>query len=198
MKYLQTILMNMSDSEGQTSEAIKDMLEKLKAEKSSTECNNLLASGIEAERENSNELSLLEAHSISVNDLLQNNATLMENSSLKSILENQCLNLSLEAITDSMLSDNINSADSVKFNVEELASEFLDISPDVENINRRIVNFQCEICEKKFGKADYLYRHLRKHTGEFICPNCLGVRRFRILQIFFSPIRKIMAKKIRT
>ncbi|XP_043283704.1 zinc finger protein 236-like [Venturia canescens] len=171
----QTILMNMNDSEGQTSEAMKDILVKLKTGKSLTECSLLLPMEIEAEKENPNDLSLLDAHSINVNDLLPNNAALTENSSLKSILENQCLNLSLEAITDSMLSDNTNCVDSDKFNVEELTSEFLDITPDVATMNRRILSFQCDICEKKFGKADYLYRHLRKHTGEFVCPSCLGV-----------------------
>ena len=35
--------------------------------------------------------------------------------------------------------------------------------------------FACDICCKTFGKSAYLYRHLRKHTGEFTCVNCLAV-----------------------
>jgi hypothetical protein len=35
--------------------------------------------------------------------------------------------------------------------------------------------YNCDICNKEFHKADYLYRHLRKHTGEFTCVSCLAV-----------------------
>ncbi|PNF33038.1 hypothetical protein B7P43_G16366, partial [Cryptotermes secundus] len=35
--------------------------------------------------------------------------------------------------------------------------------------------YNCDICNKEFHKADYLYRHLRKHTGEFMCVSCLAV-----------------------
>lgn len=168
--------MNMNDSDGQTSEAMKDILEKFKAGKAITE-SSLLSPSMQAEKENHNELPLLDTNSLNVNDLLQNNGTLIENSSFKSILDNQCLNmnLGLGTITDSILSENIAGVDSVKFNVEELASDLLDIAPDVENMNRSVDNLECDICEKKFDKVDYLYRHLRKHTGEFICPVCLSV-----------------------
>ncbi|XP_075225123.1 uncharacterized protein LOC142326459 isoform X2 [Lycorma delicatula] len=35
--------------------------------------------------------------------------------------------------------------------------------------------FQCDICRKKFTKSLYLYRHLRRHTGEFTCLFCMAV-----------------------
>ncbi|XP_068086385.1 uncharacterized protein [Anabrus simplex] len=35
--------------------------------------------------------------------------------------------------------------------------------------------YSCDICNKEFLKALYLYRHLRKHTGEFTCVRCLAV-----------------------
>ncbi|XP_012251181.2 PR domain zinc finger protein 15-like isoform X2 [Athalia rosae] len=168
----QTIFFNISDAGGQTSDAMKDILEKFKAGKAITESSLLSTSSIE--KENHPDLPLLDTNSINVNDLLQNNGSLIETSSLKSILENQCLNMNL-GLSDSMLSENISTPDSVKFNVEELASELLDIVPDVDNINKRIDNLECDICDKKFDKIDYLYRHLRKHTGEFICPSCLAV-----------------------
>lgn len=45
--------------------------------------------------------------------------------------------------------------------------------------NTKIVDlgppYNCDICNKEFHKADYLYRHLRKHTGEFTCVSCLAV-----------------------
>ncbi|XP_015600835.1 zinc finger protein 33A isoform X2 [Cephus cinctus] len=172
----QTIFLNMNDSDGQTSDAMRDILEKFKAGKAITE-NSLYLSSLPNDKEHHADLPLLDTNSIIVNDLLQNNGSLIENSSLKSILENQCLNmnLGLNSIADSMLSENISAVDSVKFNVEELASELLDIVPDVDNINKKIDNLECDICDKKFEKVDYLYRHLRKHTGEFICPSCLAV-----------------------
>ncbi|KAG8224870.1 hypothetical protein J437_LFUL006464, partial [Ladona fulva] len=33
----------------------------------------------------------------------------------------------------------------------------------------------CDICSKEFHKAEYMYRHLRKHTGEFTCVSCMAV-----------------------
>ncbi|KAG7174943.1 Zinc finger protein 26-like 10 [Homarus americanus] len=33
----------------------------------------------------------------------------------------------------------------------------------------------CQICSKHFAKAEYLLRHLRKHTGDFTCQYCLKV-----------------------
>ncbi|KAK8753612.1 hypothetical protein OTU49_000649 [Cherax quadricarinatus] len=33
----------------------------------------------------------------------------------------------------------------------------------------------CQICSKHFHKAQYLLRHLRKHTGDFTCQFCLKV-----------------------
>ncbi|XP_037800156.1 PR domain zinc finger protein 15-like [Penaeus monodon] len=33
----------------------------------------------------------------------------------------------------------------------------------------------CQICRKHFHKAEYLLRHLRKHTGDFTCQHCLKV-----------------------
>ena len=44
-------------------------------------------------------------------------------------------------------------------------AKILDIGPP----------YNCDICNKEFHKADYLYRHLRKHTGEFTCVSCLAV-----------------------
>nr|CAD7447009.1 unnamed protein product [Timema bartmani] len=32
--------------------------------------------------------------------------------------------------------------------------------------------FICDICDKEFLRVNYLYRHLRKHTGEFTCITC--------------------------
>lgn len=178
----QTVFLNISDSEGQTSDAMKDILEKFKAGKAITESSLLSTSSSSSSsllvnnKENHSDLPLLDTNSINVNDLLHNNSSSMiENSSLKSILDNQCLNMNL-GLSDSMPSENISANDSVKFNVEELASELLDIVPDVDNINKRIDNLECDICNKKFDKVDYLYRHLRKHTGEFICTSCLAVR----------------------
>lgn len=164
----QMILLNMSESEGQTSDAMKDILDKFKAGKTITE-----SSIREADKETS-DLHLLDTNSINVNDLLQN-SNLLENSSLKSILENQCLNINLSSIADSILSDNVSSSDPVKFNVEELASDLLEMTNDNESLSQRIDNLDCDICGKKFDKPEYLYRHLRKHTGEFICPACLAV-----------------------
>lgn len=43
-------------------------------------------------------------------------------------------------------------------------------SPESEN-----PTYSCDICQKSFGKCSYLYRHLRKHTGEFTCVTCLAV-----------------------
>ncbi|XP_074111567.1 uncharacterized protein LOC141535507 [Cotesia typhae] len=127
------------------------------------------------EKEN-HDLSLLDS-SINTNDLLHHAGSLIENSSLKSILENQCLNMNVSSMADSILSEHISSADSVKFNVEELSSELLDIIPeDEEKISENSTeNFDCDICGKKFQRVHYLYRHLRKHTGEFICSTCLCV-----------------------
>ncbi|KAH0549382.1 PR domain zinc finger protein 15-like [Cotesia glomerata] len=127
------------------------------------------------EKEN-HDLSLLDS-SINTNDLLHHTGSLIENSSLKSILENQCLNMNVSSMADSILSEHISSADSVKFNVEELSSELLDITPDDEEkiSENSTKNFDCDICGKKFLRVHYLYRHLRKHTGEFICSTCLCV-----------------------
>ncbi|XP_071449265.1 PR domain zinc finger protein 15-like [Hetaerina americana] len=33
----------------------------------------------------------------------------------------------------------------------------------------------CDICSKEFHRAEYVYRHLRKHTGEFTCVSCMAV-----------------------
>ncbi|XP_068216047.1 PR domain zinc finger protein 15-like isoform X2 [Palaemon carinicauda] len=33
----------------------------------------------------------------------------------------------------------------------------------------------CQICPTRFHKAEYLLRHLRKHTGDFTCEKCLKV-----------------------
>ncbi|XP_034937442.1 PR domain zinc finger protein 15-like [Chelonus insularis] len=170
----QTVL-NMSDMDGQTSDAMKDIFEKFKSGKTITE-----SALIMTDKENQSDISLLDSHAISMNDFLQNSGNLMEssslNSSLKSILENQCLNINISSMADSILSDNISTADGVRFNVDELASELsLDITADDESANKKINNFDCDICGKKFQRPDYLYRHLRKHTGEFICSGCLGV-----------------------
>ncbi|XP_046987631.1 uncharacterized protein LOC124590782 isoform X1 [Schistocerca americana] len=35
--------------------------------------------------------------------------------------------------------------------------------------------YNCDICDKEFHKAIYLYRHLKKHAGEFVCVSCLTV-----------------------
>ncbi|XP_063224031.1 uncharacterized protein LOC134531919 [Bacillus rossius redtenbacheri] len=32
--------------------------------------------------------------------------------------------------------------------------------------------YTCDICQKEFHCSEYIYRHLRKHTGEFICISC--------------------------
>ena len=166
--------MNMSDSDGQTSEAMKDMLEKFKAGKTITESSFALNS-MNSEKENRNELPLLDPNSMIVGDLLQNTGAL---------LESQCLNLGLGVISDSILSENIADVDPAKFNVEEL----LDITPpEVDGINRRSENLVCDICTKKFKKVDYLYRHLRKHSGEFLCPDCMNVRfTFRLINAIFN------------
>ncbi|KAJ1523544.1 hypothetical protein ONE63_001392 [Megalurothrips usitatus] len=52
--------------------------------------------------------------------------------------------------------------------------------PSSEKRNKNAVDgktlpFNCDICHKSFGKCSYLYRHLRKHTGEFTCVTCLAV-----------------------
>ncbi|XP_022197996.2 uncharacterized protein LOC111055133 isoform X2 [Nilaparvata lugens] len=36
-------------------------------------------------------------------------------------------------------------------------------------------SYSCEICNKKFSEASYLYRHFKSHTGEFTCVVCLRV-----------------------
>lgn len=155
------ISLNVHDSEGDTSDAMKNILEKFKTEHTITD--------------KDNQHTLLDTNTINVSNLLQNSENLIENSSLKLILENQCLNINLSSMADSLLSENLSGSD-IKFNVEELSSDLLDMTPEVDNnINRQIDNLVCDICEKKFVKPEYLYRHLRKHTGEFICPLCLGV-----------------------
>lgn len=78
----------------------------------------------------------------------------------------------MENSSDSMLVD----YDAVKFYVEELSTDLLDIVRDVNNPSKGHDNLECDICEKKFDKVNYLYRHLRKHTGEFMCKLCLMVR----------------------
>lgn len=35
--------------------------------------------------------------------------------------------------------------------------------------------FKCDICKKCFVQPKYLYRHLRRHTGEFSCHSCMTV-----------------------
>ncbi|KAK3929095.1 Zinc finger protein 84 [Frankliniella fusca] len=37
------------------------------------------------------------------------------------------------------------------------------------------LHYNCDICQKSFTRGAYLYRHLRKHTGEFTCVTCLAV-----------------------
>uniref|UniRef100_A0A0C9QDN1 ZNF71_1 protein n=1 Tax=Fopius arisanus TaxID=64838 RepID=A0A0C9QDN1_9HYME len=165
----QMILLNMSETEGQNPEAIKEILEKLKIGKTTSD-----SSIREIDKDPSSDLHLLDTNSINVNELFQN-SNFIDNSSLKSILENQCLNINLSSMTDSILSDNISPSDPVKFHVEEITSELLEMANDSENISQRIDNLDCDICGKKFDKPEYLYRHLRKHTGEFICPACLAV-----------------------
>ena len=40
--------------------------------------------------------------------------------------------------------------------------------------------FICQICNKNFNKPKYLLYHLKKHTADFTCPNCLKVGKFKI------------------
>lgn len=47
-------------------------------------------------------------------------------------------------------------------------------SDDIE-VNTKAPMFVCEICQKEFTTQAYLYRHLRKHTGEFSCNYCDSV-----------------------
>lgn len=42
-------------------------------------------------------------------------------------------------------------------------------------VQTKAVMFVCEICKKEFTTQAYLYRHLRKHTGEFSCNYCDSV-----------------------
>ncbi|XP_063984024.1 zinc finger protein 184-like isoform X2 [Diachasmimorpha longicaudata] len=129
----------------------------------------------ENEQISSTNLHMLDTNSLTVNDLLQSN-NLIETSPLKSILENQgCLSITLNPLTDSILADNLSSSDPPKFNVDDLTSELLSMTNHSDRLSHQINNLDCDICGKKFDKAEYLYRHLRKHTGEFICPGCLAV-----------------------
>ncbi|PSN32133.1 hypothetical protein C0J52_11756 [Blattella germanica] len=61
------------------------------------------------------------------------------------------------------------------FDLDSVPEEATLLSED----NAKMVDmgppYNCDICNKEFHKADYLYRHLRKHTGEFTCVSCLAV-----------------------
>ncbi|XP_066601141.1 PR domain zinc finger protein 5-like isoform X2 [Prorops nasuta] len=145
----------MADNQPQSSESIglnatnqiKNSLDQRNSEKSSEENTSV--------KDISSEISILNASDINVNDLLQTSGCYNINSS-ESILT-------------------VNGVDNVKFNVDELATELLKIVSDVHDQSNNINNLDCDICNKKFDKVDYLYRHLRKHTGEFICTTCLVV-----------------------
>ncbi|KAJ9593853.1 hypothetical protein L9F63_027503 [Diploptera punctata] len=72
---------------------------------------------------------------------------------------------------------------SLQDDIQLLRSFDLDSVPEEPNLlpddNSKILDigppYNCDICNKEFHKADYLYRHLRKHTGEFTCVSCLAV-----------------------
>nr|CAD7258709.1 unnamed protein product [Timema shepardi] len=42
----------------------------------------------------------------------------------------------------------------------------------VDQLSDKGPPFICDICDKEFLRVIYLYRHLRKHTGEFTCITC--------------------------
>ncbi|KAF7991993.1 hypothetical protein HCN44_010813 [Aphidius gifuensis] len=70
-----------------------------------------------------------------------------------------------------------------KFTINaELSTNLLNIETNttsliqIQNQNQNnIVPLDCDICNKVFEKPENLHRHLRKHTGEFICSSCLVV-----------------------
>ncbi|XP_026283072.1 PR domain zinc finger protein 15 [Frankliniella occidentalis] len=68
------------------------------------------------------------------------------------------------------------SVNNLSSNTEELSNA--DVSNEQlhqEPSEKQRTLFNCDICEKSFSKGAYLYRHLRKHTGEFTCVTCLAV-----------------------
>uniref|UniRef100_T1JP49 Uncharacterized protein n=1 Tax=Strigamia maritima TaxID=126957 RepID=T1JP49_STRMM len=48
-------------------------------------------------------------------------------------------------------------------------------SPSVESNDRQKEPYSCDICHKSFEKSTYLFRHIRKHTGDFTCLKCYKV-----------------------
>lgn len=53
--------------------------------------------------------------------------------------------------------------------------EINTLDGDEIEVQTKAVMFVCEICKKEFTTQAYLYRHLRKHTGEFSCNYCDSV-----------------------
>ncbi|XP_034233362.1 PR domain zinc finger protein 15-like [Thrips palmi] len=75
-------------------------------------------------------------------------------------------------VSDKMTQPNIGEPSDASFS---LVSPHHSSSPDLGEHENENLAYNCDICHKSFGKCSYLYRHLRKHTGEFTCVTCLAV-----------------------
>ena len=131
---------------------------------------------------------LLGTEATSMKNVMQNNGLLMEDSSLNPILDNQCLdmNLGLCPSLDSILSVNNPADNSFHLSSENAQSILIGDTGNDEYLSKKDVNLACDICDKAFDRADYLYRHLRKHTGEFTCTTCLTVSQNFKSSVFYS------------
>ncbi len=50
-----------------------------------------------------------------------------------------------------------------------LKDHMMTHNPGMSNVPARPTPHKCDICEKSFAKPSQLERHLRIHTGQFIC-----------------------------
>lgn len=75
-----------------------------------------------------------------------------------------------ENISDKIIQSNIGKTSDASFHLVPAQQCSSTDLPGNKNLK-----YKCDICQKSFGKCSYLYRHLRKHTGEFTCVTCLAV-----------------------
>ncbi|XP_076361048.1 uncharacterized protein LOC143252584 isoform X1 [Tachypleus tridentatus] len=60
---------------------------------------------------------------------------------------------------------------------DETVKDYRNIEEDlvILHVHRKEEKYKCDLCGKRFNKTIYLYRHLKKHTGEFTCHRCYKV-----------------------
>lgn len=83
----------------------------------------------------------------------------------------QCVHGNISFSDDSLLQSSTNESSGL-IQEDSIAS---CPNPDYKSTQDRKSSYNCDICHKSFEKCSYLYRHLRKHTGEFTCVSCLAV-----------------------